>query len=87
MELTEKSVLMESPAHPYAVSLLSSVPRIGSEKLPDSIPGYPPDLRSPPRDCVFHPRCPYASELCKSIEPPVAIVESRKVKCWLYIEK
>jgi len=84
MELAEKGVLMEKPLHPYTIGLLSSVPKIGSEKFPNSIPGYPPDLRNPPRGCVFHPRCSHAGERCRVVKPLLTEVEKGHwVKCHL----
>jgi len=84
MELAEKSMLAKRALHPYTVGLLSSMPRIGSEKLPSSIPGYPPDLRSPPKGCIFHPRCPYTTERCRTVKPILSEVEKNHfVKCHL----
>jgi oligopeptide/dipeptide ABC transporter ATP-binding protein len=40
----------------------SGVPLLGGE---------PPNPISPPPGCVFHPRCPRASEICRTVEPPL----------------
>jgi peptide/nickel transport system ATP-binding protein len=48
-----------------------------------SIPGSVPNLINPPSGCRFHPRCPYAKEICKEKEPE--LFDSR-VACWLYGE-
>ena len=59
------------PRHPYTWGLLGSLPRHDvSEKdalLP--ITGHPPSLINVPPGCAFHPRCPYAADLCR-IEVP-----------------
>ncbi|MEF8812632.1 MAG: ABC transporter ATP-binding protein [Halovenus sp.] len=61
-----------NPQHPYTVGLMSSIPRIGDdrEKL-KTIPGRMPDLIEMPPGCNFHPRCPYAEEVCTRKEPPL----------------
>jgi oligopeptide/dipeptide ABC transporter ATP-binding protein len=40
----------------------SGVPLLGGE---------PPNPISPPPGCVFHPRCPRASQICRTVEPPL----------------
>jgi peptide/nickel transport system ATP-binding protein len=54
------------PAHPYAIGLMRSVPRLDwprGTRL-ETIEGLPPDLRSPPQGCRFAPRCPYRADAC-----------------------
>ena len=54
------------PAHPYAIGLMRSIPRLDlprGVKL-ETIEGLPPDLRSPPPGCRFAPRCPYRIDAC-----------------------
>ena len=54
------------PAHPYAIGLMRSIPRLDLPrgiKL-ETIEGLPPDLRTPPAGCRFAPRCPYRIEAC-----------------------
>jgi peptide/nickel transport system ATP-binding protein len=55
-----------APAHPYAIGLMRSIPRLDlprGAKL-ETIEGLPPDLRAPPAGCRFAPRCPYRIEAC-----------------------
>ncbi|WP_156289477.1 ABC transporter ATP-binding protein [Oceanobacillus salinisoli] len=56
---------------PYTWSLLRSLPRIDSETRNRllSIEGQPPNLVHPPSGCNFHPRCPFATEQCKTMYP------------------
>lgn len=56
---------------PYTWSLLRSLPRIDSESRERllNIEGQPPNLIHPPSGCNFHPRCPFATEQCKLIDP------------------
>lgn len=64
--------LYESPMNPYTRLLLSSFPDITKEKkMPSSIQGTPPNLINPPKGCRFHPRCPYALEICGKKEPRI----------------
>jgi len=73
------------PKHPYAQKLIASVPRLREDRMPEFIPGAPPDLVNPPSGCRFHPRCPHATERCKKEEPPlIRLEDGRIVKCWLY---
>lgn len=53
-------------AHPYARALITTAPSLldrGEDKEP--IQGVPPDLIELPAGCAFHPRCPYATDLCR----------------------
>ncbi len=63
--------------HPYSEALLSSVPKIDqdpNERLL-SILGLPPDLSLPHANCRFSPRCQYATEQCRTEEPPIVDVD------------
>jgi peptide/nickel transport system ATP-binding protein/oligopeptide transport system ATP-binding protein len=69
VELADKFALFAAPRHPYTVGLLNCVPRVeedGEVRPLAPIGGAPPDLVQPPRGCRFHPRCPLASDECKS---------------------
>ncbi|MEM4914122.1 MAG: ABC transporter ATP-binding protein [Desulfurococcaceae archaeon] len=77
--------LFYNPQHPYTKLLLRSVPNPLKkiEKL-ESIPGVVPSLINPPPGCRFHPRCPYAMEICGKQEPPMFNVEEQhRAACWL----
>ena len=78
------AVLFAQPRHPYTQHLIRSLPKIDdrSEKL--SIPGRPPALDRPPGGCRFHPRCPYAMEICSTEVPALEQVgPNHRVACWL----
>jgi oligopeptide transport system ATP-binding protein len=68
--------LYKRPAHPYTEGLLRSVPRV-DQKGRDLTPigGSPPNLLRIPSGCPFHPRCPYARELCSAEVPPLREVD------------
>lgn len=69
--------LFARPRHPYTEALLSAIPRPDPDQpLPETggIEGELPDPAHPPRGCYFHPRCPYAEQICREQEPPLAEV-------------
>jgi peptide/nickel transport system ATP-binding protein len=72
------------PHHPYTQKLIASIPTLRSDRKLEFIPGAPPDLISPPPGCRFHPRCPYAMEVCRVKNPPTFILDGGRVACWLY---
>jgi len=78
--------VFNEPLHPYTKLLLESVPSIQENKKLSYIPGSPPDLANPPKGCRFHPRCPFAFDKCKIIEPELKKVNDRFVACHLYYE-
>lgn len=62
--------IFKEPLHPYTQGLMAAFPSIRSAKVKMiSIPGQPPDLLDPPPGCRFHPRCPYAMEICRNQVP------------------
>ncbi len=64
--------LFRAPRHPYTLGLLNSFPALhGPRRYMTGIPGSPPDLRMLPVGCVFHPRCPYATDICREQSPPL----------------
>ena len=75
-----------SPRHPYTQMLLRAFPDVhaGRRDL-GTIPGSPPDLRTPPPGCRFHPRCPVAMDVCRAEVPPEVRFDDRvRVACHLY---
>jgi len=66
MEIGDKDDVLTRPKHPYTMALISSVPRPrpGGARKRIVLKGDPPNLLSPPRGCVFHPRCPMAFHEC-----------------------
>lgn len=62
--------VFKEPLHPYTQKLIGAFPSIlGARQKLSSIHGFPPDLLAPPPGCRFHPRCPYAMEVCRKEEP------------------
>lgn len=84
--------LFADPKHPYTQGLLRSVPNLaldGGELY--KMEGAPPNLLDPPRGCRFNPRCPHATDLCRSEVPAFDPVghdaTPHLVSCWLYREE
>ena len=67
--------LFHDPRHKYTQGLLHSVPRLDQEadKL-DVIQGSVPSIVMLPTGCRFHPRCPYATEKCRTAAPEMVQV-------------
>jgi len=76
--------IFHRPLHPYTMGLMSSFPSIVGEKTElVTIPGEPPDLLNPPPACRFHPRCPFATEICRTEEPEFKEhAPEHWVACW-----
>ena len=73
-EEAETSELFGRIRHPYSQALLASVPKIDQnrdERLL-SIPGLPPDLSQAITGCRFAPRCQFATDTCRTGEPPLS---------------
>jgi peptide/nickel transport system ATP-binding protein len=88
VELGPSDAIFERPMHPYTQGLIRSIPSLRQRKALTWIPGAPPDLRNPPPGCRFHPRCPFAMDVCRREEPPMIEVEKgHYVACWLYAKK
>jgi len=69
-ELASTEAIFHRPIHPYTMGLMSAFPSIVGEKTElVTLPGEPPDLLNPPSGCRFHPRCPYATEICEEEVP------------------
>jgi peptide/nickel transport system ATP-binding protein len=83
-ELSTTEAIFHRPIHPYTMGLMSSFPSIAGEKKElVMLPGEPPDLLAPPPGCRFHPRCPYATEICQEEEPEFKDQDSGHfAACW-----
>jgi peptide/nickel transport system ATP-binding protein len=69
-EMASTEAIFHRPIHPYTMGLMSAFPSIIGEKTDlVQLPGEPPDLLKPPPACRFHPRCPYATEICRQEMP------------------
>jgi peptide/nickel transport system ATP-binding protein len=71
VEMSDREKLFNQPKHPYTSALLSAVPkpdpRARSRRTP--LQGEVANPADPPSGCYFHPRCPYAVDICKTQAP------------------
>ena len=84
VELADVVSIFKDPIHPYATGLVGAIPSMvrAEKKSLSSIPGSPPDLIEPPSGCHFHPRCPYAQDICSREDPSFDEIEpDRFVAC------
>lgn len=84
VEMAATHELFSRPRHPYTEALMSAIP------LPDPRPrqkrvlltGEVANPANPPSGCYFHPRCEYAHDICKTVDPPFEeILPAHFVKC------
>ncbi len=76
--------IFKQPLHPYTQFLIRSLPALDDRSERVSIPGTPPALDAVPPGCRFHPRCPYAMEICTQSTPELlAAREDHRVACFL----
>ena len=69
VELGKTEDIFNDPVHPYTTMLVNALPRVGDRSQREGIPGRPPALASPPPGCRFAPRCPHATDRCRSEVP------------------
>lgn len=82
VESAEVKDIFKNPRHPYTLGLLKCIPRIDvQEERLNVIKGMVPSPDKFPQGCRFHPRCPYAQDICKEQEPPVHTIGTTTVVC------
>ena len=77
--------VIHSPAHPYTVGLMGSIPAMDEdrERLLQ-IDGAMPRLTAIPSGCAFHPRCPKAFGRCHVERPNLMPAQATRAACWLH---
>jgi oligopeptide transport system ATP-binding protein len=83
VELGDSDELFTHPIHPYTEALLSAIPAIEAAEEDGAVPrerivleGEVPSPIDPPSGCRFHPRCAYATEICRVERPPLELHRS-----------
>jgi oligopeptide/dipeptide ABC transporter ATP-binding protein len=85
VESATSEQLFDKPLHPYTQALISAVPvpDVDHKTTRILLPGEVPSPINPPTACRFHPRCPYATDICKQVAPKLedALVPGHLVAC------
>lgn len=79
----------EKYSHPYTEGLMTSIPRLDtpSGTRLEAIPGAVPHPLALPKGCKFAPRCKYATDKCREMEPELQEIEPNHVVRCFYPEK
>jgi peptide/nickel transport system ATP-binding protein len=88
-EMGTTAMVFDQPRHPYSVALLEALPsnRDKTERLL-SIPGHVPPLHQLPSGCTFHPRCPFAEDVCAHEIPSlVEVTQNHWSACLLDVKR
>jgi peptide/nickel transport system ATP-binding protein len=83
VEEGEPDAVLREPAHPYAQALVSAIPHPGRTARRQVLQGDPPNPAARPPGCAFHPRCPVAVGMCRSVVPELKprASDGRRVAC------
>ena len=85
VEIASTKKIFEKPLHPYTEALLNAVPVPDPRKRKSEkkhLSGEVANPANPPSGCYFHPRCPYAQDICKTTKPTLEEVQpGRFVSC------
>jgi len=86
VELGPTEQVIKEPRHPYTKALISVVPKPDPSAKQEKIilKGERPDPSNIPKGCRFHPRCPFAKDVCREKQPgPTFVTKEHWVACWL----
>lgn len=82
VEVQERKKIFHRPRHPYTRLLLDSTPRLDQEPRETNLNAQElPSASLPPQGCAFHPRCPWAQDICRQKSPELREVEKAFVAC------
>jgi peptide/nickel transport system ATP-binding protein len=85
VEIGPVDSVIHSPAHPYTVGLMGSIPAMDEDRPRLlQIDGAMPRLNAIPSGCAFNPRCPHAFEPCTTLRPELMAAASTRAACWLH---
>ena len=76
--------IFEAPQHPYTRFLLDAIPQPDPRRRDEEVPLLKGEIPSPvnlPEGCLFHTRCPYATEKCRRERPVLRSEAGREVAC------
>lgn len=87
VELSDKDKLYDHPLHPYTQALLSAIPspdpKTEATRQRIVLEGDVPSPSNPPTGCRFHPRCAYATDICKEKDPEFIDMGTPSVPHWV----
>lgn len=83
VELGASRDMYAKPVHPYTMALLSAVPAAHprDKRTIQPLAGDVPSPSRPPSGCAFHPRCPFATEICKRDVPKLRRFSGVEAAC------
>ena len=82
VESAPAATLWRRPMHPYTRALIAAVPDPARRRQAAPLAGDLPSPQDVPTGCRFHPRCPFATELCRTTEPaPRTLEDGHEVAC------
>jgi peptide/nickel transport system ATP-binding protein len=82
------AAVIHSPAHPYTVGLMGSIPAMDEERERLlQIDGAMPRLTAIPAGCAFNPRCRRAFTPCYVERPDLMAAGSTRAACWLHASR
>ena len=86
VELAGTDDLFRRPLHPYTQALLDAIPDVdrGEDVFSHVLSGDVPSPVHLPSGCPFHPRCPKATQTCRTVAPEMRRVGDSQVMCHLY---
>jgi oligopeptide/dipeptide ABC transporter ATP-binding protein len=76
VEVADTAEIFANPRHPYTRALIDSIPRMSGASFTDpfEVAGEPPSPIDVPSGCRFHPRCPVATDRCRTEDPALSPV-------------
>jgi oligopeptide/dipeptide ABC transporter ATP-binding protein len=87
VEIAPTPTLFAHPLHPYTQALMRAVPSLDPNVRTETVAveGDLPNPINPPTGCHFHPRCPFAMDICRREYPALRVTETgSQVACHLY---
>ncbi len=83
VEQGEKTIIFETPLHPYTRALLASTPSVdkSQRKKRTRLTGEIPSPLNPPPGCAFHKRCVFMTDRCGRQQPQLRFLDHRLVAC------
>ena len=89
VEIGGAEEVRDRPRHPYSEALISAIPvpdpEVERNREHIVMEGDPPSPLDPPPGCRYHPRCAYAMDVCRTVEPePIPFAGGGSVACHLH---